>query len=111
MMRAPRFWDRDVDPKSREGAPLTRVLLTPLAALYASVTARKLASPMVKAGNMMLKAMTNANCRRDRISASSSMAEPPDQSQYLLIPIRPRKHDESMRAVTQGRDVAASAYR
>jgi tetraacyldisaccharide 4'-kinase len=48
MMRSPRFWDRDVDPKSREGAPVTRLLLTPLAAIYAEVTARRIrnATPM-----------------------------------------------------------------
>ena len=42
MMRSPRFWDRDVDPKSREGAPVTRLLLTPLSAIYAAVTARRI---------------------------------------------------------------------
>ncbi|WP_084396024.1 tetraacyldisaccharide 4'-kinase [Henriciella aquimarina] len=41
-MRPPRFWNGDIDPRSREAAPLTRVLLTPLAALYAGVTARKI---------------------------------------------------------------------
>ena len=42
MIRSPRFWDRDVDPKSREGAPLTRLMLTPLAAIYAGVTANRI---------------------------------------------------------------------
>ena len=41
-MREPRFWARDVDPKSREAAPLLRFLLSPAAAIYAGVTARRL---------------------------------------------------------------------
>ncbi|MEO1304705.1 MAG: tetraacyldisaccharide 4'-kinase, partial [Pseudomonadota bacterium] len=41
-MREPRFWARDVDPKSREAAPLLRFLLSPAAAVYAGVTARRL---------------------------------------------------------------------
>lgn len=60
MMRAPRFWDRDVDPKSREGAPVTRLILTPLSAVYAAVTARriektvplKLDIPVICIGNL-----------------------------------------------------------
>ncbi len=43
-MREPRFWARDVDPKSREAAPLMRFLLTPLSWLYAEVTKHKIAS-------------------------------------------------------------------
>lgn len=42
-MREPRFWARAVDPKSREAAPLMRFLLTPLAWVYASMTARRIA--------------------------------------------------------------------
>lgn len=41
-MREPRFWSRDVDPKSREAAPLVRFLLTPLSWIYAEVTRRKI---------------------------------------------------------------------
>lgn len=41
-MREPRFWSREVDPKSREAAPLLRFLLTPLAWGYAEVTRRKI---------------------------------------------------------------------
>ena len=60
MMRSPRFWDRDVDPKSREGAPVTRLLLTPLAAVYAEVTARRIRNatptaldiPVICVGNL-----------------------------------------------------------
>ncbi|WP_018147113.1 tetraacyldisaccharide 4'-kinase [Henriciella marina] len=60
MMRAPRFWDRDVDPRSREGAPVTRLILTPLSAVYAAVTARriektvplKLDIPVICIGNL-----------------------------------------------------------
>lgn len=43
-MREPRFWARDVDPKSREAAPILRLLLTPAAWLYAEVTRRKIRS-------------------------------------------------------------------
>lgn len=43
-MREPRFWARDVDPRSREAAPLLRVLLTPLAWLYEEITHRKIAN-------------------------------------------------------------------
>lgn len=42
-MREPRFWAREVDPRSREAAPLLRLLLTPLAWLYAEATHRRLA--------------------------------------------------------------------
>ena len=41
-MREPYFWSAGLDPQSRESAPLTRFLLTPLAWLYAAVTARRL---------------------------------------------------------------------
>lgn len=43
-MREPRFWSGDIDPKSREAAPLLRLLLTPLSWLYADITRRKIAS-------------------------------------------------------------------
>ncbi|MEL6858116.1 MAG: tetraacyldisaccharide 4'-kinase [Pseudomonadota bacterium] len=43
-MREPRFWSGNIDPKSREAAPLLRALLTPLAWLYAEITARKIRS-------------------------------------------------------------------
>lgn len=42
-MREPRFWARDVDPRSREAAPLVRFLLSPLAWIYAEATHRKIA--------------------------------------------------------------------
>ena len=42
-MRPPRFWDGDLDPRSREAAPLTRMLLTPFSMLYAQVTRNKIA--------------------------------------------------------------------
>lgn len=41
-MREPRFWSREVDPKSREAAPLLRFLLSPIAAIYAGVTRWKI---------------------------------------------------------------------
>ncbi len=42
-MREPRFWSAQVDPRSRDGAPLTRLLLTPLAWLYGAIAARRIA--------------------------------------------------------------------
>lgn len=42
-MREPRFWSGEIDPRSREAAPVLRFLLTPLAWLYAKVSSRKLA--------------------------------------------------------------------
>ena len=41
-MKAPHFWSAGLDPRSREAAPLTRLLLTPLAALYTFGIRRKL---------------------------------------------------------------------
>ncbi|MEM6535257.1 MAG: tetraacyldisaccharide 4'-kinase [Pseudomonadota bacterium] len=41
-MKQPRFWSGTIDPRAREAAPLTRFLLTPLAWVYAAVTARKI---------------------------------------------------------------------
>lgn len=37
-MKEPYFWNAGLDPKSRESAPLTRLLMSPLAWLYRSVT-------------------------------------------------------------------------
>ena len=59
-MRPPRFWDGKLDPRSREAAPLTRLLLTPFSKLYAGVTARKIANaephrlniPVICVGNL-----------------------------------------------------------
>lgn len=59
-MRAPRFWAAGLDPRSREAAPLTRRLLTPLAALYTWGVRSKLRSarpvqvpiPVVCIGNL-----------------------------------------------------------
>ncbi|WP_300392090.1 tetraacyldisaccharide 4'-kinase [Henriciella sp.] len=59
-MRPPRFWDGDLDPRSREAAPLTRLLLTPFSMLYAHVTERKIARadplklsiPVICVGNL-----------------------------------------------------------
>jgi tetraacyldisaccharide 4'-kinase len=42
-MRPPHFWQSGLDPQSREAAPVTRALLTPLAALYGLAVKRKLA--------------------------------------------------------------------
>lgn len=41
-MKAPHFWSSGLDPKSREAAPLTRALLTPLSKLYTWGVRRKL---------------------------------------------------------------------
>ena len=43
-MREPRFWSGEIDPRSREAAPLLRFLLTPFAWIYSGVTKRKIAS-------------------------------------------------------------------
>lgn len=45
-MREPRFWSVEIDPRSREAAPLTRFLLTPLAWLYSYLTARRIKNTM-----------------------------------------------------------------
>lgn len=41
-MRPPRFWDANLDPHSRQAAPLTRKLLTPLAMAYDKIAARRI---------------------------------------------------------------------
>ncbi|MEM1037151.1 MAG: tetraacyldisaccharide 4'-kinase [Pseudomonadota bacterium] len=59
-MREPRFWAADLDPYSRESAPLTRVLLSPLSWIYAKATAQKIARttpyqagvPVICVGNL-----------------------------------------------------------
>ncbi|MEM7766299.1 MAG: tetraacyldisaccharide 4'-kinase [Pseudomonadota bacterium] len=59
-MKAPHFWSGGLDPRAREAAPLTRVLLTPVAALYGAIVARKLAHanpakvgiPVICVGNL-----------------------------------------------------------
>lgn len=59
-MRPPRFWSGDIDPRSREAAPLTRLLLTPAAMLYARATERRIAKaapqrltiPVICVGNL-----------------------------------------------------------
>jgi len=59
-MRPPHFWSADLDPQSRAAAPLTRALLTPFAALYAAITARRIAKsnpvkvsvPVICVGNI-----------------------------------------------------------
>lgn len=60
-MREPHFW-RDIDPGSRAAAPLTRWLLSPIAALYARAGARRIEKaqpydcgrPVVCIGNLTL---------------------------------------------------------
>lgn len=59
-MKAPWFWQAGLDPKSREAAPLTRMLLTPVSALYLHLLRRKLAKavpedapvPVICIGNL-----------------------------------------------------------
>lgn len=41
-MKEPRFWSGDIDPRSREAAPLTRLLLSPFALSYRKLTERRL---------------------------------------------------------------------
>jgi tetraacyldisaccharide 4'-kinase len=61
-MREPHFW-RDIDPRSRAAAPVTRALLTPLAWLYSWAGARRIAKqttpfdpgvPVICVGNLTL---------------------------------------------------------
>lgn len=60
-MREPHFW-RNIDPKSRAAAPLTRWLLSPIAALYARAGARRIEKsqpydcgrPVICIGNLTL---------------------------------------------------------
>ncbi len=60
MARAPHFWSAGLDPQSRESAPMLRALLTPLSALYAHMTARRIARatplkldvPVICVGNL-----------------------------------------------------------
>lgn len=59
-MKAPAFWAGGLDPRSREAAPLTRALLTPLSWLYLAALRRKLAGaapetvdvPVICIGNL-----------------------------------------------------------
>ncbi|MEO1642385.1 MAG: tetraacyldisaccharide 4'-kinase [Pseudomonadota bacterium] len=59
-MREPRFWSADLDPYSRDAAPVTRALLTPFSWIYAAATAHKLAKaspydagiPVICVGNL-----------------------------------------------------------
>ncbi|MCI4643730.1 MAG: tetraacyldisaccharide 4'-kinase [Hyphomonadaceae bacterium] len=59
-MKAPHFWSHGLDPKSREAAPLTRALLTPLEQIYIWGVRRKLARttphpapvPVICVGNL-----------------------------------------------------------
>ena len=59
-MKAPYFWSAGLDPKSREAAPLTRLLLTPLSMAYLWGLRRKLAAaspetapvPVICIGNL-----------------------------------------------------------
>lgn len=59
-MKPPSFWSAGLDPKSREAAPLTRALLTPLSWLYlqglnrklAGTTAAKACVPVICIGNL-----------------------------------------------------------
>ena len=59
-MKAPYFWSAGLDPSSREAAPVTRALLTPLSWLYLAGFNRKLAQavperapiPVICIGNL-----------------------------------------------------------
>lgn len=45
-MHPPHFWKGGLDPKSRAAAPLTRLMLTPLAAIYSWAGARRIRKAM-----------------------------------------------------------------
>ena len=59
-MKAPRFWDANLDPQSRQAAPITRKILTPIAKIYENIVARKIAQttpyecgvPVICVGNL-----------------------------------------------------------
>lgn len=51
-MKAPAFWAGGLDPRSREAAPLTRALLTPLSWLYLAGLRRKLADAAPETANV-----------------------------------------------------------
>lgn len=59
-MREPYFWRADLDPWSRESAPLMRTLLTPFSWIYAALTAHRIATtqprhvpiPVICIGNL-----------------------------------------------------------
>lgn len=59
-MKPPRFWDANLDPYSRQAAPITRKILTPFAKIYGSIVASKIAGatpydcgvPVVCVGNL-----------------------------------------------------------
>ena len=59
-MKSPRFWDANLDPHSRQAAPITRKILTPIAKIYENVVARKIAQttpyecgvPVICVGNL-----------------------------------------------------------
>lgn len=61
-MKPPYFWQAGLEPKSREAAPLTRALLTPLAMCYAFIVQQKISStrpfeaniPVICIGNLTL---------------------------------------------------------
>lgn len=79
-MREPWFWRAGLDPKSRQAAPVTRTLLTPLAALYAWAGARRIRRavawtppiPVIVIGNLTLGGAGKtpvADCVRARLQA------------------------------------------
>lgn len=79
-MKPPRFWSAGLDPSSREAAPLTRALLTPLSWLYLWGLNRKLSSaipfhapvPVICIGNLTTGGAGKtpvADSLRERITA------------------------------------------
>lgn len=88
-MKPPHFWSAGLDPQSRESAPVTRALLTPLAMLYAGLSARRIARanpitvsiPVICIGNLtsggsgktpIVKAMRDLLTAQGRKTASLS---------------------------------------
>lgn len=59
-MKSPRFWDAHLDPHSRQAAPITRKILTPIAIVYETIVATKISNatpyqcgvPVVCVGNL-----------------------------------------------------------
>ena len=78
-MREPTFW-RETDPKARTAAPVTRALLTPLAALYARSVRRRIETttpykcgvPVICVGNLTVGGVGKTpiiDALRERVSA------------------------------------------
>lgn len=81
-MREPHFWSADLDPYSRDSAPVTRALLTPFSLIYSAMTARRIAStkpyhagiPVICVGNLTAGGVGKSPvvaALRERLSSST----------------------------------------